>query len=128
LLVEDEVGLRMLLWRVLEQQGYTVLDAPSGSAALGLASKHQGPIHLLVTDVVMPEMSGTELARLLISARPDMKVLYISGYPDETVEGHGVIDPRTTMLSKPFSPDRLARKVREVLDQPAWPPPPERGA
>lgn len=128
LLVEDEVGLRMLLWRVLEQQGYTVLDAPSGSAALGLASKHQGPIHLLVTDVVMPEMSGTELARLLNSARPDMKVLYISGYPDETVEGHGVIDPRTTMLSKPFSPDRLARKVREVLDQPAWPPPPERGA
>lgn len=119
LLVEDEVGLRMLLWRVLEQQGYTVLDASSGSAALGLASNHQGPIHLLVTDVVMPEMNGVELARLLSPARPEMKVLFVSGYPDETVEGHGVVDPQTTMLPKPFTPERLARKVREVLDRPA---------
>ncbi|TAJ09854.1 MAG: response regulator [Nitrospirae bacterium] len=119
LLVEDEAGLRMLLWRVLEQQGYTVLDASSGSAALGLASNHQGPIHLLVTDVVMPEMNGAELARLLSPARPEMKVLYISGYPDETVESHGVADPQTTMLPKPFTPERLARKVREVLDRPA---------
>nr|MBI3614240.1 response regulator [Nitrospirota bacterium] len=119
LLVEDEVGLRMLLWRVLEQQGYTVLDASSGSAALGLASSHQGPIHLLVTDVVMPEMNGAELARLLSPVRPEMKVLFISGYPDETVEGHGVVDPQTTMLPKPFTPERLARKVREVLDRPA---------
>jgi two-component system, cell cycle sensor histidine kinase and response regulator CckA len=119
LLVEDEGGLRKLLWRVFERQGYTVLDAPSGSAALGLAAKHQGPIHLLVTDVVMPEMNGVELTRLLSASRPEMKVLYISGYPDDIAKECGVAHPQTIMLQKPFSPERLARTVRGILDRPA---------
>jgi PAS domain S-box-containing protein len=119
LLVEDEGGLRKLLWRVFERQGYTVLDAPSGSAALGLAAKHQGPIHLLVTDVVMPEMNGVELTRLLSASRPEMKVLYISGYPDDIAKECGVAHPQTVMLQKPFSPERLARTVRDILDRPA---------
>ena len=91
--------------------------AASGAEALALAERHEGPIHLLLTDVVMPEMNGRELARHLASLRPEVRVLYMSGYADEAIARHGVLDPGTAFLQKPFTPDGLARKVREVLDQ-----------
>lgn len=116
LLVEDELGLRMMLRRVLRQLGYTVLDAPSAAVALGLATSHAGTIHLLVTDVVMPEMSGTQLACHLNASRPEMKVLYMSGYPDDTIPQEGVVGPPTVSLRKPFAPEQLARTVREILE------------
>lgn len=125
LLVEDEQGLRMMLRRVLRQLGYTVLDAPSGAAALGLATRHAGRIHLLVTDVVMSEMGGTQLARHLAASRPDMKVLYISGYPDVTMQHEGPVDAQTMLLQKPFAPEQLARKVRDMLEPSADDPAPE---
>src|SRR5881296_2265486 len=118
LLAEDEPLVRTLARKVLELARYRVLVAASGAEALALAERHEGPIHLLLTDVVMPEMSGRELAHRLASLRPDARVLYMSGYADEAIAQHGVLDPGTAFLQKPFTPDGLARKVREVLDQP----------
>jgi len=118
LLTEDEPLVRTLARKVLELARYRVLVAASGAEALALAERHEGPIHLLLTDVVMPEMSGRELAHRLASLRPDARVLYMSGYADEAIAQHGVLDPGTAFLQKPFTPDGLARKVREVLDQP----------
>jgi CheY-like chemotaxis protein len=115
LLVEDEEAVRTLVHEVLERNGYTVLAARHGGEALLVCERHGGPIHLMVTDVVMPEMSGRELAERLASLRPAMKVLYVSGYTDDAIVHHGVLDPGTPFLEKPFSPDALARKVREVL-------------
>jgi CheY-like chemotaxis protein len=103
---------------VLEQAGYTVLLAGGGSEALQLVERPPGPIQLLVTDVVMPGMSGRELARRLLEQRPDTKVLYLSGYADDAVERHGVLDPGTAFMQKPFSPAALASRVREVLGGP----------
>ncbi len=116
LLVEDAAAVRAVTRQVLERQGYAVLEAPNGEAALHLAQKHRGPIHLLLTDVVMPVMSGRQLADQLARARPDMKVLYASGYTDDSVVRHGVLEEGTAYLQKPFTPERLARKVRDVLD------------
>ena len=118
LLTEDEPLVRTLARKVLELARYRVLVAASGAEALALAERHEGPIHLLLTDVVMPEMNGRELAHRLASLRPDARVLYMSGYADEAIAQHGVLDPGTAFLQKPFTPDGLARKVREVLDQP----------
>jgi len=101
---------------VLERQGYVVLEAPDGEAALRLAQQHRGVIHLLLTDVVMPRVSGRELAERLTQVRPDMKVLYASGYTDDSVVRHGILELGTAYLQKPFSPESLARKVRDVLD------------
>ena len=84
-----------------------------------LAEPLAGPIHLLLTDVVMPEMSGRELTRRLTAARPGLKVLYISGYSEDAIARHGVLDPGTAFLQKPFTPDALAWRVREVLGAPA---------
>jgi two-component system, cell cycle sensor histidine kinase and response regulator CckA len=116
LLVEDEAGVRNLSKFVLEANGYTVLEAGHGEEALIVAERHAGAIHLLVTDVVMPGMSGRQLANSLCQVRPATRVLFMSGYTDEAVLRHGVIDASPAFLQKPFSPIGLARKVREVLD------------
>lgn len=116
LLAEDAAAVRAAARQILERYGYTVLEAPSGKDALSIASKRQGPIHLLLTDVVMPEMSGRELTEQFASLRPDAKVLYMSGYTDDAIVRHGILGPGIAYLQKPFSPETLARKVREVLD------------
>ena len=116
LLAEDEQLVRVLARKVLEQAGYRVLVAAGGAEALALAERHAGPIHLLLTDVVMPEMNGRELMRQLIARRPDVRVLYMSGYADEAIARHGVLDPGTAFMQKPFTPGALTRKVRAVLD------------
>jgi PAS domain S-box-containing protein len=116
LLVEDEEGVRALARLVLQSHGYTVLQANNGSEALITAQQHHGTIHLLVTDVVMPNVSGRQLAERLIPLRPNLKILYLSGYTDDAVVRHGIIEAKTPFLQKPFSPLALARKVREVLD------------
>ena len=117
LLVEDEDQVRALATKVLERQGYEVFHAHDAAAAIALASKHGGRIHLLLTDVVMPKMSGRELVEKLGPTRPDMKVLFMSGYTDDTIVHHGVLGAGVAFLQKPITPDTLARKVREVLDR-----------
>ena len=116
LLVEDQDDVRRLTQRMLESAGYVVLAAASGHEALRLAERHTGSIHLLVTDVVMPGMHGHEVALLLAPTRPEMKVLYVSGYPDASIVHQGLLKPGVAFLQKPFGPDVLTRKVREVLD------------
>jgi two-component system cell cycle sensor histidine kinase/response regulator CckA len=118
LLVEDAAAVRAVTRQILERHGYTVLEAPNGDAALRLAEQHDGAIHLLLTDVVMPLLSGRQMAEQLVRVRPDTKVLYASGYTDDSVVRHGVLELGTAYLQKPFSPESLARKVREVLDSP----------
>jgi signal transduction histidine kinase/CheY-like chemotaxis protein len=116
LLVEDEARVRQLACDILQASGYTVLEARHGHAALEVCQNHTGTIDLLLTDVVMPSMNGRELAERLAPLRPDMAVLYTSGYTDNAIVLHGVLDARTVFLQKPFTPDALARKVRQVLD------------
>jgi signal transduction histidine kinase/CheY-like chemotaxis protein len=116
LLVEDEESVRELVSKVLQRNGYTILEARHGEEAVDLCTKFEGDIHLLVTDVVMPRMSGREVAETLQPTRPTMKVLYLSGYTDDEVVRHGVLESMTAFLQKPFTPDALARKVRDVLD------------
>jgi|SRR5579883_360891 len=119
LLTEDEPALRALGRHVLEGHGYTVLEAGHGEKALRVADEYQGTIHLLVTDVVMPGMSGRQLAERLTGLLPGIKVLYLSGYTDDAVVRHGVLQAETAFLQKPFTPSALAQKVRDVLDGPA---------
>ena len=116
LLVEDENDLRDLAGDVLTSHGYRVLSAASPSQALGLLDGHAGPIHLLLTDVVMPGMSGRDLAQLLGRRYADLRVLYMSGYTDEAIVQHGVLAPGTHFLQKPFTPDTLTRQARQVLE------------
>jgi len=116
LLVEDEDAVRALAREVLRRQGYVVLEARHGLDALRVAERHQDPIHLLVTDVVMPHMSGRDLARRLADARPNMKLLFISGYTDHAVV-HRDLTPGSAFLQKPFTPENFAQKVRSVLDE-----------
>ena len=115
LIAEDAPGVRGVVQEVLRRQGYTVLAAPDGKSALALAAAHSGPIHLLITDVIMPEMSGRQLADRMREIRPDAKVLFVSGYTDDAIVRHGILEPGIAFLQKPFSPPALARKVREVL-------------
>ena len=115
LLVEDEDSVRELVRNVLREKGYRVLEASRGEEALELSDLYAGRIDLLVTDVVMPQMNGRELARRLVNSRPQIKVLYISGYADNAVWYPGGLDAGGAFLQKPFSPEALARKVREVL-------------
>jgi two-component system cell cycle sensor histidine kinase/response regulator CckA len=116
LLVEDEPALRAVARRALERQGYVILEAPDGDSALALMAAHSGPLDLLVTDVVMPGLSGRELATRLVAARPGVRVLYTSGYTDDAIVQHGVLEAGIQFLQKPFTPDTLGRKVRDVLD------------
>jgi len=116
LLVEDAAPVRALARRSLEAHGYHVIDASDGPSALELSARHGAPIDLLVTDVVMPGMSGRELAERLAPVRPGMKVLYTSGYTDDAMVRQGVLNAGVAFLQKPFVPDSLARKVRDVLD------------
>jgi CheY-like chemotaxis protein len=118
LLVEDAERVRAVVREILEMQGYEVIEARHGAEALALEAGHNGPIHLLITDVVMPEMSGRELAQRLVPLRPKMNVLYISGYTDDAIVRHGVLEAGMALLPKPFTPDALAAKVREILDTP----------
>jgi signal transduction histidine kinase/ActR/RegA family two-component response regulator len=116
LLVEDETVVRQLVAEILESHGYSVLQAGDGPSALELLRRHNEPVEILVTDVVMPGMSGPEVAQAVTSMRPGTHVLYISGYTDSAIGHHGVLEPGIAFLQKPFSADELTRKVRAVLD------------
>lgn len=116
LLVEDDSGVRELLRQVLSRLGYTLLEARNGQEALRLIADYADPIHLLLTDVIMPGISGKALAEALAHIRPDLKRLFMSGYTDEAIVQHGVLDSGMAFLQKPFSPMTLAAKVRSSLD------------
>lgn len=119
LLVEDEDSVRRLLRHVLSRQGYTVLEARDGPQALHLLANHPGRVHLLLTDMVMPRMSGREVAQRVLEQRPDVKVVYMSGYTDDVLMRSGALKPGMSFLQKPLRPEALGAKVREVLDTPA---------
>ncbi len=116
LLVEDEEVVRNLAKEILTGNGYTVLEAENGKAALAICSSYEGHIDLLLTDVIMPRMSGSELKQTVVEMMPDIKVLFMSGYTDDSVANRGVFDADIPFIEKPFTPDALSRKVREVLE------------
>jgi len=116
LLVEDADPLRKLAQVFLESNGFRVLSAPYGEAALEIAARHSGMFDLLLTDVVMPGMNGRVLAEELSRRQPGLKVLFMSGYTDSFIAGHGVLQEGTNLLHKPFTEEILISKVREVLD------------
>jgi CheY-like chemotaxis protein len=115
LLIEDEEAVRRLIFSVLKGQGYTVLQAGSGREALAVASGHTGPIHLFLSDVVMPGKGGPETVAELQRSRPGAEVIFMSGYTDDSVVRHGLTDSGRHFLQKPFTPATLLKKVREVL-------------
>jgi PAS domain S-box-containing protein len=116
LLAEDEELVRKLATESLKMHGYTVLEAANGGEALRISQQHDGPIHLLLTDMVMPRMGGKELADQLLGLRPDMRVLYMSGYTEQAIVHHGILDVDIAFIGKPFTPDALVLKVIEVLN------------
>ena len=117
--MEDEEIVRNMTHEVLRMSGYQVLESKNGNDALAVCERHDVPIHLMLTDVVMPKMSGRQLAERLVPLRPEMRVLYMSGYTDDAIVHHGVLDEGAAFIEKPFSPNAMARKVRETLDAPA---------
>ncbi len=121
LLTDDESSIRAPLRRILEDSGYRVVEAQDGEEALALAEGLDGPIHLLLTDVVMPGMRGDELARKLGERRPRMRVLFMSGYSPEAIATHGKLLPGSSFLSKPFSSSDLVDRVQETLATPPMP-------
>jgi PAS domain S-box-containing protein len=116
LVVEDDDQLRRLTHRALAGQGYTVLEADRGSTALDIARRHKGQIDLLLTDVIMPDTNGRKLAETIQAARPGLRVLYMSGYPDGAIASHGMLEPGVAYLAKPFTTEAITRRVREVLE------------
>jgi CheY-like chemotaxis protein len=123
LLVEDEANLRYLARQYLEKQGYKVIEAADGAVAMQIAVAHEKVIHLLLTDVIMPGMNGRELAQRISEIRPNVKILYMSGYTENVIGHNGMLDAGIRLLQKPFNLRDLKSKVREVLD--ATPTPPE---
>jgi len=121
LLVEDEANLRYLARQFLEKQGYRVIEAADGAVAMQIAVAHEGTIHLLLTDVIMPGMNGRELAQRISEIRPNVKILYMSGYTENVIGRNGTLDAGVRLLQKPFSLHNLKNKVREVLDSSAFP-------
>ena len=118
LVVENEAAIAALVQIALERYGYLVLTAASGSEALSLAASHKGPIDLLITDVVMPDLRGPELAKRLVAERPDMPTLFMSGYMDDALEEAASMLPvPVDFIQKPFSPSTLTAKVREMLER-----------
>ena len=116
LVAEDEDGVRSLTREVLEKYGYTVLEAANGEEALKVAESHEGPVDLLLSDVVMPRMGGPELAQALLAKRPSVKVLYMSGYTDHPMVRRGVVNAGVAFLQKPFTPTVLVSRIREILE------------
>jgi CheY-like chemotaxis protein len=117
LLVEDEKEVLKLASRILKEQGYRILEAATGEEALKICKENKGPFHLLLTDVVMPQMSGRQLKERLGQVGQGFKVLYMSGYTDNAIVHHGVLEKGMNFIQKPFTLEGLARKVREVLDK-----------
>jgi CheY-like chemotaxis protein len=117
LVVEDQEDVRKFAVEVLRSRGYDVLSSEDAEAALELAERHANPIHLLVTDVVLPGMNGRELARRLKAIRPAMQVLFTSGYNRDVIAEHGILESGTAYLAKPYTPGELAAKVRELLSK-----------
>jgi len=115
LIVEDAPAVRGIMRQVLTRLGYQVLEAHDGESAIDLSAKHNGTIDLLLTDVIMPRMGGRVLADEIAKQRPGIRVLYVSGYTDDAIVRHGVLEPGVHYLEKPFTPDTLAQKVRGVL-------------
>ncbi|HLG55283.1 MAG TPA: response regulator [Vicinamibacterales bacterium] len=118
LVVENESAIRSLVQVALERHGYRVLSAESGEEALRVDAGHEGAIDLLITDVFMADLRGPELARQLVKLRPGLAVLFMSGYTDEALDGHGMQETTIDFIQKPFSPRALAAKVRDMLDRP----------
>jgi len=116
LVVENEAAIRDLLQLALRKNGYTVLAAESGREALDLVRDHSGVIDLLITDVMMPDMDGPELAKHMAVIRPETRTLFLSGYMDETLGDHGVLPANVNFIQKPFSPKVIAQRVRDILD------------
>jgi CheY-like chemotaxis protein len=116
LLVEDEEAVRTLMATVLRRSGFDVIEAAGPAAALAASARRAGPIDLLVTDVVMPEMTGPALAARIRAERPDVKIIFVSGYTDHRLLEEGALDPSAPFLQKPFPLAALLRKVRELLD------------
>jgi two-component system cell cycle sensor histidine kinase/response regulator CckA len=116
LIVEDEASVRALACRILKKRGYTILEASDAKQAQAIAEEYPGKIHLVFTDVVMPGMTGKELVLKLKSRRPDMKVLFTSGYTNNSIVHHGMLDPGIAFLQKPFTVKSLISKVREMIN------------
>jgi CheY-like chemotaxis protein len=117
LLVEDEILILRVASAALSALGYNVLTATNALDAIELIEDRADPVHLLVTDVVMPKMGGPDLAKRLVGMRPEMRVLFSSGYTEDAIVDRGVLDEHVHFLQKPYTPSTLARRVREVLDE-----------
>jgi CheY-like chemotaxis protein len=117
MVVEDDASVRRLAGSVLHAHGYTVLSAESGDDALAQTAHLEGPLHLLLSDVVMPGMNGRQVYTRLAELRPELRVVYMSGYTEEVIAPQGVLEPGVDFIAKPFTVESLARKVRDVLDR-----------
>ena len=115
LIVEDDAGIRALSAKILRRCGYTVLAAEGGEEARHICERHEGVIHVLLSDVMMPGMNGPAVAAMLRKMRPELKVVFMSGYSSADVASHGVVHGEVPFLQKPFTPDRLANTISEVL-------------